>query len=310
MTNNLLNPKVTVLMSTYNGEKYLREQLDSLLRQEGVQLKIVIRDDGSKDGTIGILQEYCDKYGCISYYTGRNLGPAGSFFDLIRRERGADYYALCDQDDVWDPDKLRAAVRKLSVYDSAVPLLYYSNLKIVDQDLNFCRLSHSKMRGHKNKYCALTEGFMTGCTGVFNEALAGILRDHIPEKCSMHDTWIYMTAAFFGKTVYDFYPHIMYRQHAGNVIGVHTSRFNWKGVTNRLKRLFNRDLQPKYRNAVAFLDVYSDMLNEKDRAVVSEMAHYKDSLKDWMKLLFGTRIHTTSPEREMRYRGLIMLRII
>ena len=303
-------PLVTVLMSTYNGEKYLEEQIESLIRQKGVRLRIVARDDGSTDSTLKILKGYSDRYEYFSFYTGKNKGPAGSFFDLIKNTEGSDYYALCDQDDVWEDDKLSAAVKKLRQLDNTVPLLYYSNLKIVDKDLNFCRMSHPKPRTHKNKYCSLTEGFMTGCTGVFNEALAKIIRAHIPDKCSMHDTWIYMTAIFFGKVVYDYEGHILYRQHEGNVIGTHKSRFNFRSIGRRIRRLFNRKLQPKYTNAVSFIKEYSGMLSDRDRAVISVMACYKDSVRNWLKLLFERRIHTTNLEREIRYRGLIILRII
>lgn len=92
---------VSVLLSTYNGEKYLREQLDSLLVQQGVDLRIIARDDGSKDTTVEILKEYAGKDTRVSFFEGKNVGPAQSFFDLIMKSPDSDYYAFCDQDDVW-----------------------------------------------------------------------------------------------------------------------------------------------------------------------------------------------------------------
>lgn len=302
--------KVTVLLSTYNGEKYLREQIDSILNQEDVEISIIARDDGSKDRTIEILNYYSEQFNNFSFYTGDNKGPAGSFFDLINHSGGSEYYAFADQDDVWDKDKIKVAVDNLSKRNSEIPLLYYSNLRIVDQNLNFCRLSHNKPRMHKDKYLSLTEGLMTGCTGVFNESLAKMIRGHVPTKCSMHDTWLYMIAMFFGEAIYDFSPHISYRQHEGNVIGAHKGKYNFKAIIKRVKRLFNRDLQPKYTNACSFDSIYGSSLSKTDRDVILKIVNYKKTFSSWMSLLFCTKIHTTSVEREIRYRLLILLRII
>ncbi|MBQ4399872.1 MAG: glycosyltransferase, partial [Alphaproteobacteria bacterium] len=103
---------VLVLMSTYNGEKYLKTQLDSILAQQGVNVQILVRDDGSSDGTLPILQAYAAQ-GKLTYYTGPNLKPAKSFMDLIYNAPQADFYAFADQDDYWLPEKLICAVNKL-----------------------------------------------------------------------------------------------------------------------------------------------------------------------------------------------------
>ena len=109
--------RLTVLMSTYNGEKYLRNQLDSILAQqlpEGMELKVVVRDDGSTDSTLAILEEYTknnnDK---VSYYIGENLKPARSFWHLVHNCEQSDYYSYSDQDDVWFPDKLSRAINAI-----------------------------------------------------------------------------------------------------------------------------------------------------------------------------------------------------
>lgn len=111
-------------MTTYNGEKYLKEQLDSLLKQVGVSVKILVRDDGSTDQTKSILDTY-QKKGLIDWYCGEHLNAPRGFLDLINRAPNADYYAFCDQDDVWDSDKLFIAVNLLSQYDDKLPLLKF-----------------------------------------------------------------------------------------------------------------------------------------------------------------------------------------
>ena len=104
---------VIVLLSTYNGERYLRQQIDSLLNQKNVSLRILARDDGSNDATMSILKEYADKHDIFSYYQGENCGPAKSFLDLISKAEKADYYALCDQDDIWEINHLEVLLSNI-----------------------------------------------------------------------------------------------------------------------------------------------------------------------------------------------------
>ena len=128
--------KVVVLMSTYNGQKYLRQQLDSLLNQTVRPTKILIRDDGSNDDTVNLLEEYASFYSFIEYYCGKNIGPAKSFFELINKCDGYDYYALCDQDDVWFKDKLEVAINTLEKENKNIPLLYAGRFTLTDENLN------------------------------------------------------------------------------------------------------------------------------------------------------------------------------
>ena len=148
--------KVLVLLSTYNGEKYLREQLDSVLSQEGVDVSLLIRDDGSKDGTINILKEYSAKLN-VDYYEGANRGPSESFHDLLLHAQGYDYYAFCDQDDDWHKDKLRTAVERLEQMNQEAPILYCCNLNVVDENLKYCRICHVEKYDLKNNEFSLLE---------------------------------------------------------------------------------------------------------------------------------------------------------
>ena len=106
--------KVQILMSTYYGEKYLREQLDSIIKQTYPLINILIRDDGSSDGTLSILKEYAGKYDHVTYYEGENIGVIQSFLQLLKEsDANVNYYAFADQDDVWLPEKIVRAVEKL-----------------------------------------------------------------------------------------------------------------------------------------------------------------------------------------------------
>lgn len=301
---------VCVLLSTYNGERYLKEQLDSLLEQKDVNLSVLIRDDGSFDNTVNILKEYSEKNNNITFFVGKNVGPAQSFFDLINKAPDADYYAFCDQDDVWDKDKMKCAIEFLRKEDASKPNMYYSNLRIVDQDLNFYRLSHSSPSVQSNKYSSLTEDMATGCTVVFNKTAETMLRNNTPEYCSMHDTWVYMLCKFLGKTIYDFDAHISYRQHGNNVVGTYLGKKTLKLYWARIKRLFDRELQPRYNNAINFYNYFGNQLCQNDREKVLKLVNYKKTLKDRFGLLLDKEIYASSKGREIRYIALIILGIV
>ena len=293
---------VTVLLSTYNGEKFLREQIETLLNQEGVEINILARDDGSSDHTIEILREYSEKYSNFVFYSNTNLGPAKSFLDLICNAKDTDYYSFCDQDDYWDKDKLKVAIEKLKVLDSTKPNLYYSNLRIVDENLQFYRLSHEGNFFNDNKYSALTENLCTGCTAVFNKTARDLIKNHTPEYCSMHDTWLYMLCKLMGNTIYDSEPHISYRQHGGNVVGAYLKRNRLVIYKERFFRIFQKGLQPRYMNAVNFWNCFGDLLEENDKKKVLLLVNYKRSARDRIRLFFDKDINASSFYGKLRFR--------
>ena len=229
-----------ILMSTYNGAKYIREQMDSLLDQNCEKLgkaafHIVIRDDGSSDGTQDILEEYAGRYPeKVSWYQGENHGVIRSFFELLQRVDTSDYYAFCDQDDYWMEDKMTRAVEILDAMRKDVPVLYCCRPKLVDQNLQplESEIKRPPMRpGFRN---AMIENIVTGCTAVFDQSLREMVVKELPQFTVMHDWWLYLIATCFGEIYYDETPYICYRQHQGNVLGTKTRKMDeWK---MRLKR--------------------------------------------------------------------------
>ncbi len=301
--------KVTVLMSTYNGEKFIREQIDSILNQKDVLVDLVIRDDGSNDRTVEIISKYASKNRNISYYVGKNLKPAKSFLELMIKQIDCDYFALADQDYIWDPDKIKSAINKICNTDNTKPVMYFSNLRIVDQDNVFYRNSHSKPK-MTLKYNALTEDTATGCTIVYNRKASELLREHIPVTFSMHDSWLYLICIFLGEVVYDFKPHINYRQHGNNVVGTYLEKKSLRLYFSRIKRLFNRDLQPRYNNAVNFLEQFEKLLNKEDVKYIKMITNYKKSLKNRFHLILNRNVCASSLSRDLRYRALILFGIV
>ena len=300
--------RVLVLVSTYNGERYLNQQLDSILGQQGVDVSVLVRDDGSSDATLQLLDNYAKKSSNFQYYQGSNAGPCMSFFDLLKHADGFDYYAFSDQDDVWDADKLSCAVSFIEKEPKDIPVLYCSNLKVVDENLNFCRTAHTSSYNTKNRYAGLVDFFAVGCTEVFNQRAVDLTRDHIRRDCLMHDSWIFMICNFFGRVIYDTTAHINYRQHGHNVVGTNK---DWKSKLNaRIKRAVDRSVQPRLKNAQIIYDEFKGLLDKKDLRKIIKITEYKNSVIDWFKLFFDFSIRSNHFGSDIRYRFLLLLREI
>ncbi len=220
--------KTEVILSTYNATKYLKVQLDSILQQDYENISLLIRDDGSTDGTLEILEEYAQKYDNVRYYAGENLGAAGSFFDLMKNvSEDAKYIALSDQDDYWMPEKISVAVRNIRSCENShknVGVLYCTNQLLVDENLTPIDTTFSRAGLRPSFGNALVENICTGCTAVFNRKVLKAVVTHIPDYCIMHDFWLYLVASYIGKVIYDDTSYILYRQHADNVLGERSSR--------------------------------------------------------------------------------------
>lgn len=225
---------IAILMSTYNGEKYLREQIDSIIAQQNVEVKLIVRDDGSSDKTIDIFREYLIKHDNITFIQGENVGVGNSFMALVR-EAGSefDYYAFADQDDIWMPEKMKKAIA--AIKNKEGPWCYCSNQMLVDADRNVIGKRHEKPIDVSYMQI-LCNNLVTGCTMVWNQELQKILtRDKsLPSKelliKRIHDVWVAMVAAVLGNIYYDPDSYIMYRQHENNVVGVKGNSlfYEWK----------------------------------------------------------------------------------
>ena len=276
--------KVSVLLSTYNGTKYIKEQLRSLYAQEEVEVVLTVRDDGSVDGTCTLLDaEQAD--GKLAWYTGENKGPAYSFWDLLHNAPETPFYAFCDQDDVWDNDKLSAAVHHLKSAGDE-PAIYFSQTRLVDDTLN--EIPSVKITPLLTYGESLLYHFVTGCTIVVNAALRNELLKYTPSYIRMHDIWVYMVAQAIGaKIFFDDKPHISYRQHSGNVIGqINSARFVWK---NRWKRLKKNECI-RYRLAQELLKGYGDRMSVENRELTELITSYKSGVLPWLRLLFNCRL--------------------
>ncbi|PYC25622.1 glycosyl transferase family 2 [Aquipseudomonas alcaligenes] len=230
--------KVAILLCTFNGCKYLKEQLESFGSQEYKNWVVYVSDDGSHDGTFEMLECYSDKWpGRLHIRLGRKVGFAANFLRLTC-DSGiqADFYAWSDQDDIWEADKLARAVRWLETVPDNIPALYCSRTLLVDADNNYIGISpfFPKPPSFGN---ALMQNIGGGNTMVFNSAARKLLRESGENKSVIsHDWWAYMVVTGCGGRVfYDRKPTLRYRQHGGNLVGMNA---NWAARLKRIRMLF------------------------------------------------------------------------
>lgn len=258
--------KVVVLISTYNGEKYIGEQIDSILKQKTKHhVDILIRDDGSKDNTVSIVTALADKNQNIELITGENRGVVGSYFDLLNRAGDYDYYLFCDQDDYWLPDKIDTAVRTLESVVEDIPLLYASPSYVTDGDLNKTGKITQIERKKINFYNTAIQNFCPGHNQVVNHRLAEILRsvEIDPSQVYSQDLWVTNVAAVTGKIIFDNKPHTLYRMHHDNKLGFGEGNADW--IKQRISRAESHEGAKFSRQLKYFYSVFSDRLTDEQK---------------------------------------------
>lgn len=219
--------KIAILMATYNGEKYICQQIDSILSQTCKDWELYIHDDGSTDDTIAAVESYVEKYpNKIHLIDGKSTGGAKYNFFYLFGQVEAPYYMTCDQDDVWLDKKIELTYDKMLTIENKadVPCLVYTELRVVDSELNTIADTMSKYQSldcHKrtiNQF--ILQNSVTGCTMMVNRALRDkMLRITDIDNTIMHDWWAALVAAQFGKTAFIDEPTILYRQHGDNSLG-------------------------------------------------------------------------------------------
>lgn len=297
-------PKVCVIVATYNGEKYLQNQIDSILMQEGVNLSIIARDDGSTDKTVDILSEYEDK-GLLRLFKGDNLGPADNFYKSTQEAPIFEYYAWSDQDDIWDKDKLIKgieAIRRLSG-----PALYYSASRTIDAEENVMGLI-----GYENPSLtfeqALIQSKAQGCTFIFNESLYLASKKYTPcfkRLGILHDAWLHrMCLSIGGVVVHDPTPHMSYRIHESNVI----AQMPTNSIFQRIDRATRiNSLHYCSDVAQALIDGYGEMMTPSNYELAKIMAEYRNNALFKLRLLLGHRIRVNSWKDNIKFKYNVLL---
>ena len=275
--------KIDILMATYNGEKYLKEQIDSILNQTAQDFRLLISDDCSQDGTRQILQEYVEKDNrVVVFLQTKNLGVVRNFEYLMEKVEN-EYFMFSDQDDVWQKDKIQKSIDQMVKTDSD---LVYSDLEVVSQDLDVLYQSYWKLKGFEKKVKKYNDfkslylnNFVTGCTMlVKSKWLEKILP--LPHKSNyiLHDYWTALVVSKFGKMTYLAQPLVKYRQHFSNNIGSKKRSDQIKDF-RQMRELFIDVKKDHFKtfmqNAEVFEDEEIEVLNKQSYQYFEELKQVK-----------------------------------
>jgi glycosyltransferase involved in cell wall biosynthesis len=279
--------KISVVMATYNGERYLRGQLDSIIKQTLKPDEVIVCDDSSADSTVEILEQYRIDHQ-IKFYVNKNrLGLIKNFKNAVSRVKEGNYIALSDQDDVWFLDKLEKCAKALKAIDQFnIPCMVHSDLLYVDAKDNIISPSFRKTLGqHKyaqNLQTLLYGNFVNGCTSLFNPALReGFLA--MPDQITLnHDGWMALLAFTFGKVAYLNEPLVKYRKHDSNASIDNSKQVNNRFVTT-LKQLVKASqksddfLKAQLDTVAQFYECYRADMPEEKRKIFEEFLKLKNA---------------------------------
>jgi glycosyltransferase involved in cell wall biosynthesis len=280
-------PHVVVLMGTLNGEAYLEQQLDSLEQQEFLNWRLIVSDDGSTDKTLMILRDRQKKWGLskLEIRTGLAKGFATNFLSLaVDATIKGDYFAFCDQDDYWLPEKISRAIRILSEHAKGVgPKLYCGRAQYVDKTLK--SLATSPLFVHPPSFRnALIQSIAGGNTMVFDTNCKKLIEMTGLLDIVSHDWWLYqLVTGASGHVIYDPIPTILYRQHGNNVVGENRSL---RGKFKRLSRLLNGSFSGWNDVNIAALVKSKEYLHHETVVILELFVHLRNArIKDRLRLV-------------------------
>ena len=284
---NLSQPSVAILMATFNGERFLSEQLESLQAQTFSNWRLYVSDDGSSDSTKEIIKRYQALWGAkkIKYRDGPQKGFAHNFLSLAcDPEINADYYAFCDQDDVWLPEKLKVAVEHIMSSNTSDQVYAYGG-RTIYTDEKLKPIGISPLFVHPRTFRnALIQSIAGGNTMVFNQATKTLLEKVGMVPTPSHDWWLYQLVTGVGGIVfYDQRPQVLYRQHSHALVGSNQS------TSATIKRLYGlycgRYKQWTDQNIQALRQVESCLLTSNVEILNLFELLRKSKLRDRMRLL-------------------------
>jgi len=270
-------------MTTFNGERYIEEQIESIINQTAENWKLFIRDDGSTDSTVGIIKKFVDQNpGKINYIESakKHLGAKDNFAILLDSTNG-NYFMFCDQDDVWLPDKIELTFERMLEVEgkngNETPILIHTDLKVVDENLHILAESFSKYQNLKPRKVKsinrlIVQNVITGCTVMINRALKDIALP-FPDSAIMHDWWLGLVASAFGIVDYIDIPTVLYRQHDINEIGA--KKWSFRYIFDSAQSLKDKAVSIKMTidQAKSFIKKYGKTLDKKSLDIANAYSH-------------------------------------
>lgn len=303
--------KIGVLLSAYNGEKYITQQVQSIMNQNNVSnITLLIRNDGSTDRTSCILNKLKEKYSNLVLIEGKNIGLTASFFTLLDtavRDYNFDYYSFSDQDDYWLKDKLEKAVKLLQTNNQNIPVLYGCRSKVVDENLKPTGfLTQPKLRDI-TFYNTAIQNIVIGHNQVLNKKMAQVLMDHKPDFKQIYsqDLWITNVAVIMGKVLFDNTAHTFYRMHGKNALGYGKNKLN--RLYGHLKRLQKNESKKMAIQLNYFVQEFSNYLTPEELNEMRLFFISQNSFKNRINYLKKTKLYRQEKKENILFKLLYLL---
>ncbi|MEF7439052.1 glycosyltransferase family 2 protein [Paenibacillus lautus] len=307
--------KVQVLLSAYNGEQYISEQIQSILHQTHAAVSILIRDDGSTDKTMQLLDQWVTTHpDKIKLIKGTNVGVVSSFFELLRAaDAEADYYCFCDQDDVWLDHKVEHAIARLdsSIY-TEVPSMVFTSTYLTDDKLNRKGAWPKPPAQEPSFFNALYENIAIGATITMNRSARNLFinsKSVDSQKVLMHDWWFYLLVSAFGTVIYDNKPSMLYRQHNNNVVGGSNSIVGkLKSKWASFKRHTGKDLL--HKQASEFDRIYGSRLTGEQKEQLDLFLATRTRFIDRLHYARKSKLYRQSKAESLLFKFFILIGFI
>lgn len=280
-------PKVTVLLASYNGSQFIEQQIDSVLASTGVDVSLIVRDDRSTDDTAKKVRAYGERVTFIERDEADpqygHLANFSALCDYALKHTHSDFYAFCDQDDVWLPEKLEVMVEaaKPKTGDASAPVLVHCDLEVVDARLNPLATSYWRYQGLPNPAAQrmnklMYQNVVTGCASLFNRALLECATP-VPGSAVVHDYWFGLVAEAIGQVIFIDRPLIKYRQHGANSIGsvaFEEQRSYFKKFLYQMLWRFPGNLAASQRQVDALLQRFGTQLADEQKKLLGDFAQF------------------------------------
>lgn len=305
------NYKIGVLLSAYNGEKYIAQQVESIMKQNNVNhITLLIRNDGSTDSTAQILNKLSKKYSNIRVVNESNIGLIASFFKLLKiavEEYNFDYYSFSDQDDYWMNDKLESAVSYLEKEDQSIPTLYGCCSSVVDENLQPTGFTTQEKKRKLTFFNTAIQNIIPGHNQVLNRKLAEIVVSSTKNlsKIYSQDLWTTNVAAVTGKIVFDNSPHTWYRMHGTNQLGYGKSRIN--RVISHLSRLKQSEQRKMMIQLQKFMIIFKDFMSAEQKKEINSFFANQTSFLRRIKYIKNSKLYRQSKKESQQFRLLYIL---
>lgn len=307
--------KVQVLLSAYNGEQYISEQIQSILNQTYPSISILIRDDGSTDQTVQVLEQLIKIHpDQIKLIKGPNVGVVSSFFELLRvADAEVDYYCFCDQDDVWLDHKVEHAITRLnSSIHTEVPAMVFTSTYLTDDELNRKGTWPKPPTREPSFFNALYENIAIGATITMNRSARNLFmhsRSVDSQKVLMHDWWFYLLVTAFGTVIYDNTPSMLYRQHRNNVVGGSNSLAGkLKSKWASFKRHTGKDLL--HKQASEFNRIYGSRLTGEQKEQLDLFLASRTRFVDRLHYTRKSKLYRQSKAESLLFKFFILIGFI